>query len=467
MAPYSALPAELVSRVADLVHEQDRAWPHLGLMRREHPSDRDSDFEDDHGCSAKPWSDQYGHGIRALVRVDRRTRSAALPFLYKNITGRATTKTFFRMAVLGRPLGDHVRQVDCRFDTPDQVVSLACALQGLPNLTSIKVEGNLLMVLAGAVRGDEPEALAQALKDVLNRVTSLEMDRSTPQDILHALSYVDKRRLRHLVVGQADMSLLPPSGELAAAIASLEALVHVELRGVSTASVDQLQQYLRFPHARTLSISRDAVDGEPTYEAVLVFAHHVAPLIEVLLLPDAPAYDAPFPRGSPERLMPDLRVLRVIAYDTVNLSRFRLANLPPLEHLHVTVPSDQSVFPVYLSDVQTLRPTSPRIIVVEYSASRPLAPPAPFLAECDELGTRLVTHWRPSTEPAYSGVYSAADDDVEALEERQVEAGNLGRLFEWAGERARWLVRFGDGPGLMELSQAAVRLRERFVIEHS
>jgi len=357
-----------------------------------------------------------------------------------------------------------VRHVDCRLAGADQAASLACALKGLPNPSSIKVAAETLFVLSGHARADEYEALAQAVKDVLGRITSLEIEAGSPSGVLCALSYVDKRRLRRLCFGAAG-SLLPLSAELAAALASLEALVEVELGDVPASSVDRLQHHLHFPHVRRLSISSRA-DARTTYETALVFADCVAPRLEVLTLNGVTVSGQQFPRGSPELPLPALRVLRVRECDMIAIQSLHLAVLPALEHLHIAVQAFAPDFPVYLEDVEDLRPASPRTITVEYPSPYPLSPSASVLARCDKLGIDLVGHWRPSTASPHSGLLSP-DYEYDEAEERKADAADLGRLFEWAGARARWLLRLGDGPALVELRDAAVRLRERFVIEHS
>ncbi|GAA5853302.1 hypothetical protein JCM9279_003352 [Rhodotorula babjevae] len=446
MASYASLPAELVSRIASIVHEQDQAWSEVGFVRDEPPNDGDSDSDDD-DSNARLWANQYGRG---------------------NVAGPATTKTFFRLNVLSQPLGNHVRHVDCRLDTPIQpvqAVSLACALQGLPNLSSIKVEGRFLEALDSNFKDDEAEGLAQALKDALGRITSLDVYYSAPADVLFALSHVNKNRLRRLVITWSHVAFLPRLDELAAILPSLEALVEVELGGVMVANIGQLQQHLRFPHARMLSISLDGF-REPTYQAGLVLASRVGPLVEVLIFTNVSARDDPLPPATPERLLPALRVLRVIAYKTVDVNFLHLAKLPALAHLHVTVYGVESVFPVRLLDIEHLCPTLPRTLTVDYSSARPLVPSAPLLARCDKLGIRLVHRWRPLPRFEYAGDVMG-DEAARVLAEREAEAASLERLFEWGAERARWLMRFGDGPGLVELSGAASRMRERFVIEHS
>lgn len=88
VASFASLPAELVGHVAGMVHEQDRAWQALEI---EQGRPRRSVYDDVMAGTPQPseniplgrWSSEYGHGIRALVQVDRRTREEAVPFLYK------------------------------------------------------------------------------------------------------------------------------------------------------------------------------------------------------------------------------------------------------------------------------------------------------------------------------------------------------------------------------------------------
>ncbi|GAA5905456.1 hypothetical protein JCM8208_004284 [Rhodotorula glutinis] len=409
MASYAALPAELVIRIAEQVHAQDRAWRALGILRLEHPSDRDSDFEDDDGCSAKQWSNQYGRGIRALVR---------------NITGPATADIYFRFDVLGQPLGDHVRHVDCSFDSSDQIVSLACALRGLPNLSSLKFDARSLYLLGGNVRG-QPRAhqvLVQALKDVLGRVTTLELACNVSKGVLRALSHVDKHRLRRLVVPSVT-GLLPLSNELAAALLGLDALAEVELGNLSAYNLVKLQERLRLPHVRSLTVAGQCMGEGLLHEHFLVFAHHVAVSVEVLFIRDA--VDAQGYGGEP--ILPSLRILRVDSLDIPRLGGLVGPQLPALEHVHVVARArGDNGYPIHLDDILHLRATSLRTLTVEYSAAHPPVLSAPVRARFDELGVRIINQWRPDPASTFDGIMSGSVSDHRMGVQRE---SGLERLF--------------------------------------
>jgi len=86
VASYKSLPAELLSRIAELVHEQDLAFQHLGIRREAGANaddSGDSGFDIEENVCGGVWSSSYARGIKAMVRVDRSTRAAALPHLYK------------------------------------------------------------------------------------------------------------------------------------------------------------------------------------------------------------------------------------------------------------------------------------------------------------------------------------------------------------------------------------------------
>jgi len=93
-ASYAALPDELVKFIVDTVHEQDRAFSDLAVargarLRSAPPAGSDNGDEDEDDCEGGTsviegrWSPSYGRGIRALVQVDRRTRSHAVKHLYE------------------------------------------------------------------------------------------------------------------------------------------------------------------------------------------------------------------------------------------------------------------------------------------------------------------------------------------------------------------------------------------------
>lgn len=78
---YNLLPVELLSRVAELVHEQDLTFRRLDISRAVPASVENPGVHVN--VSGGTWSSWYGRGIRALVQVDRRSRASAVPFLYE------------------------------------------------------------------------------------------------------------------------------------------------------------------------------------------------------------------------------------------------------------------------------------------------------------------------------------------------------------------------------------------------
>ncbi|GAA5853348.1 hypothetical protein JCM9279_003369 [Rhodotorula babjevae] len=394
---------------------------------------------------------------------------AAVPFLYKSITTRAAVAPYFRVEVLGHDLGQHVHELECHSVKPEQVVSLAAALKGLPNLSSITVSSDMLQLLQDGGVGLEQEFLVLAMKSALGRVTSLKIGYALPATVAHALLHVDKLRLGRLVVLHPD-SLLPVEDELVAALNSLDGLVDVELDASFAENVPLMQQSLRLPQVRNLTFMCGQEDYTCGYSNGLILAHHVAPSLEVLTFHNVYSVTAGAfaPAPLPHPLLPKLRVLRIIFNESPDFDSLRLDKLPSLKHLHVSNLSGcGDVFPDEAS-LSTF-PPSLRAITIDHNLTLPASPSASLLAKCDELGIRLSTRWHgPSLEYARMRI----DDSIPRLglaheAPTEDDAADLERLFGWALGRARWLLRIGDGRAMEELAAAALRLRERFAIEHS
>ncbi|GAA5905468.1 hypothetical protein JCM8208_004287 [Rhodotorula glutinis] len=440
-----------------MVHEQDEAWSALGVEQ---------------GCLYRPsrvlgrpgaveqvplgrWSPEYGRGIRALLRVDRRIRTAAVPFLYKSLGTRAANAPYFRVNVLGQGLGLLVHELDCRAVKPEEVISLACALKGLPNLSSVIVGNEILSLRRRQPPSAEEDFLVQAMKSALGRILSLTVTPAMPLDVAFALKHVDKRRFRRLVIKSAE-SILPRKQKLVDVLEGLEGLVDVELDASEEEQVAEMQRCLRLPHVRTLVLKCSQESFEPDYSDALLLAHHIAPAVEVLSLVDL--HDdgcvGRQPQELPRTLLSKLRVLRISTSESTDVDVLGLARLPALEHLHISSESSGSnIFPGAAS-LSSYPPTI-RTITLAYVLDQPSFPPSSLLAKCDELGIRLFAEWRPPT----LDWAVCASREVPVLGQASAppcasEAADLERVFGWAGDRVRWLLRLGDGRAMQELSAA-------------
>ncbi|GAA5853298.1 hypothetical protein JCM9279_003351 [Rhodotorula babjevae] len=473
-ASFASLPGELVARIARMVHDQDRAWAALDLHRgcEATPADdcgereRDEDEED---VTLGRWAAWYGKGILALAQVSRATRTAAVRYLYETISARATDAAFFRFDVLNQPLGHLVRKLDCRlFRDADVAVSLACALRDLPNLSSITVDEGYLVFLMGSefrAATSTVELLKVAFQSALGRITSLLVESASPHTFLWMLSHVDKSRLRRMVI-KAPANLCPLTDELVAAIEGLDALVEVELGASLRVRREQLQERLRLPHVRVLTVACGHEPRDPTYEDMLMFAHAVAPSVEALTIPDFRLRAGVLGYDCPRPLLPHLRVLRIDTFDMVDPMHLHLGHLSALTHLSISA----SALDPFFSLERALRslPRTIRTLTVSYQDLAPRPVPPALLAHCAQLDKQYQQRWRPSAlcwhRPAQPYLGAPAGTTGSHGTEQAVEA--LERLLEWTRDRARWLLRVGDGRALEELGEAAYRLRERFVVEH-
>ncbi|GAA5853308.1 hypothetical protein JCM9279_003354 [Rhodotorula babjevae] len=422
VASFASLPAELVGRVAGIVHEQDRAWAALDVQQGDpYRAADDEDYAP--GVEDVPlgrWSPEYGHGIRAL-----------------NITARAAAAPYFRIKVLGQDLGHLVHELGCRVVTDDDAVSLACALEGLPNLSSIIISGdNLHMLQQGGVDSAQ-ELIVQAMKSALGRITSLVFGHVwAPGGALalaHALEHVNKRRLRHLVVTHSE-SIMPIAQELVAVLQGLDGLVDVELDASDEEHVAEMQRRLRFPHVRTLKL-----------------------FCSVTFLQSSPGLF--FPSSASSASTSAARPTSTASTSTA----FPRSSTSPSRASRAAA----NVFPDSAS-LSTLPPTL-RAITFGNTLTVPPSPSASLVAKFDELGIRIRTPWSP---PPLYVARRWAEDSVPTLGAAfeapgEDDAVDLQRLFDWASARAGWLMRIGDGRALEELAAAALRVRRRFVIEHS
>jgi len=338
----------------------------------------------------------------------------------------------------------------------------------LPNLSSIKVAGDNLDLLVEGGVGPEQELLVQAMKSALERITSLKIGSARPSSVAHALSHVDKRRLQRLVFHHAE-SIMPLEDELVAVLKSLDGLVDVKLDASQPIYVAEMQRRLRLYHVRTLKFMCSGEGHTPEYSNGLLLAHLIAPSLEVLSIDDLNYMYKTFRLVElPHPLLPNLRVFRIDVNESPDLATLHLGNLSALEHLHISsMSSCGDVFPDK-DDLASL-PSTLRTITVNHTLTLRPSPSRSLLAACDQVGIRLFVRWRAPTldyarmwcEDAVPSLGQASMDSTED------EVVDLERLFEWAGARARWLLRVGDGRALGELAGAALRLRERFVIEHS
>ncbi|GAA5905445.1 hypothetical protein JCM8208_004281 [Rhodotorula glutinis] len=466
MAPsFQSLPAELLSRVAELVHQQDLAF--AKLLDEDSVRWAASSQKGGRDVENGVWSWWYGRGVKAMARVDRATRAAALPHLYKNITAKQTHTPFFRYEVLGENVAQHVRHlevVDNDSVLPKRAESIACALRKLPNLSSIALGPCALARLGDPELGVEASEgdtmLKGALRVALGKVTSLSLHSAQEKSMVDALSHVGATRLRRLSL-ICPRWRAPLADDLLEVLRTLVNLVELELDGVDADALVVMRRDLRLPSVRSVILETGLC-----YTEDLDLAHLIAPSITRLAIRDP---ITAFEIGAnnvelPSPLLPTLRTL-VLDLDYYR-DDFHEINLPHLEHYHIHHRFDWSTFPLEIKKVP-FKSRSLRAITVSLRAVHLGDSYTTFRDACAVAGVRLVVNQHPVTDETLT---DASSFTVDPRSDPHVPPGTrradtLKKLFDWAGRRAQWLCDVDDGSGLQELAEAAVRLQERFVLD--
>ncbi|BGP49212.1 hypothetical protein JCM10450v2_005095 [Rhodotorula kratochvilovae] len=439
-ASFNALPVELVKRIVDMVHEQDAATRSISferalLIKPKRPDDLGED------------EDNSADKDRKRFRTNVPTR----------VTAEQIDTNFFRFEVLGEAVEQHIRHVDADLSEGlYSLVTLACALRKLPNLSSLTVNHDALEFAyhhQHASTSEDVSLYARSLKQNLARVTSLDVAAADPALLAAALGNVDASRLRRLAIKFSLSTFAPPDGRVFQAVNSLGALQDLSLTELPSGSIETLKLRLWLPSLRTLELVTRA-----SYEGALRFANTVAPSLSALTI--RPAFKSIPSDPSiilPTTLLPHLRKLAIVSTSTY-LPAFHSVHPPTLEHLSVELSGYVKTFPVETSSAAF--PPSLRTFTISFSSLKPLKTPAALSAACVTCGIHLAIDRK---------ICSASDMARRIVRERgalmpvasKTTAQALEETLEWAKRRARALVEAGDGVGLHELAQATVRLRER------
>ncbi|BGP49183.1 hypothetical protein JCM10450v2_005066 [Rhodotorula kratochvilovae] len=291
-ASFNSLPAELVKRIAEMVHDQDSRVPGYPLQRAPHPrrnrpvvdseddedEDEESDPEDDTDVAAGLWSFWHGRGLRALVMVSRRVREAAVPLLYERLAASALAHPFFQFHVLGEPLSQYVQHVVIDNVVPGvHRIPVACALRKLPNLKTLR------LLEAAVTRYGTVQAAASidifnaGLTSALDVVERLELlGNPSPMETI-LLRVRNSSNIRSLMLYAASGRF--PTSALAALMSAaqrFEGLTEIIIDGVvDEDATANWPTGLSFPALRSLHLS--TLENIP---AALHFAHVLAPNLE-------------------------------------------------------------------------------------------------------------------------------------------------------------------------------------------
>ncbi|GAA5853345.1 hypothetical protein JCM9279_003368 [Rhodotorula babjevae] len=464
---YGKLPAELLSRVAELVHEQDLAFVKLldDFSRAPAPVDRDK-FEGGRNVENGLWGSFYGRGVKAMAQVDRRTRAAALPHLYQSITSKQVHSAWFRREVLGKALAHHVRHLEANENNSvllERSRSITCALRTLPRLLSLRLGPRILQTLGDQQPGEASEGvvlLRGALQVALGKVTSLTLAGAREQHIHDALKCVSATRLQRLRLFAPRLPA-PLGDNLQAILRDLVNLDELEVDHITSDDLALMRRDLRLPSVRSVILETGR-----SYNEDLAFAHLVAPSITHLTIRNpATAYeinvDAIEP---PSPLLPTLRTL-VLDLDYYR-DDFHEITVPGLEHYHVNYGFEYSTFPLGIDEVPFKSP-SLRTITVSHRPVHVGDPHTTLHYACAAAGVRLIYQTHPLIQKDLTDADSFAVDSRSDPSGRPAtrRADKLKELFDWAGRRAQWPCDVDDAAGLQELAEAAVRLQERFVLD--
>ncbi|GAA5853295.1 hypothetical protein JCM9279_003349 [Rhodotorula babjevae] len=465
---YASLPAELLGRVAELVHEQDLAFVKLvdDFSRAPAPVDR-ANHEGGRNVENGLWGYFYGRGVKAMAQVDRRTRAAALPHLYQSITSKQVHSAWFRYEVLGEALAQHVRRLEV-FDNdsvlPKRAESIACALRKLPNLSSLDLGPCIQNKLGDSQPGVEASEgdvmLRGALPVALGKVTSLQLSGAHERNIVDALRCVSETHLRRLRL-RYPYFRVPLGDDVQGVLRHLVGLVELEIESISADDVVLMRRDLRLPSVRSVFLETGR-----SYDEDLALAHSIAPSITRLTIQDPiTAYE--IGADDIELPLPLLPTLRTLVLD-LDFCRddFHEITLPGLEHYHVHQRFDCSTSPLNMYEVPFKSPSLRTITL----SLRPVHLGDPYTTShdtCAAAGVRLVVHTHPINEEELCDAKAFAVDSRSdpPIASGTLRANKLKELFDWAGRRAQWLCDVDDAAGLQELAEAAVRLQERFVLD--
>ncbi|BGP41048.1 hypothetical protein JCM10449v2_005017 [Rhodotorula kratochvilovae] len=495
-ASYNSLPAELVKRIAEMVHDQDSRVPGYPLQRAPHPrrnrpvvdseddedEDEESDPEDDTDVAAGLWSFWHGRGLRALVMVSRRVREAAVPLLYEvrplsssphrpqltyfvqRLAASALAHPFFQFHVLGEPLSQYVQHVVIDNVVPGvHRIPVACALRKLPNLKTLR------LLEAAVTRYGTVQAAASidifnaGLTSALDVVERLELlGNPSPMETI-LLRVRNSSNIRSLMLYAASGRF--PTSALAALMSAaqrFEGLTEIIIDGVvDEDATANWPTGLSFPALRSLHLS--TLENIP---AALHFAHVLAPNLERVKVRSIQ------PPSSPSLVAPHtiFRSLRTLSLDLVGIAPplLHAFTASPLQHLAVQSRvyfSDSANWPISHNDIvsapSTLRTVS---FTSMFSLSTPV--PADFAAACAARGVRLDVQGSSRSGPVdefFERTTTLDGPRMAEVEEEQADA--VEDTLAWAQRRARWLRAVDDGAGMQELAEATRRLRERQVME--
>ncbi|GAA5856462.1 hypothetical protein JCM9279_003537 [Rhodotorula babjevae] len=472
-ASLSNLPDELAKFVAEMVQQDDERWYKLGFVRGVDSSSQQSshsasegseDGEDGVNVVCGRWSTWYGRGLFALSLVNKQVRAVVAPLFYENVHWRQLDTAHFRLHVLGEPLGQLVRHVDLQIhQTVVSCVALACALQKLPHISSLSINGGPSDFCDPHSRTDYAPLLTSRFEQTLGSITALEVRQSGAAKLGTILKHVDGRRLERL---ELHLSWVPGTGR-EAIMAKFEHLV-----GLRTLVIHGFGGYTSrtsLPSLRNVKIR-----GLTSFKNCLKFVLAVAPNVETLVIESNRRYRAASKRPhKPVGVFQHLRRLSLSGSSRFP-QRFLAQDHPRLESMVCDLssmgpgtidvkPPPSSTLPSNLRrlvlrvDPLAVVPSLPDL------ASACTASAVDFSLERRTSATMRAEPFEPMSAPAPFDGAGSAPPLVPST--RPGQGAAVRDTLEWATRRAAWLEALDDGPGLQELAEATIRLRERQRIE--
>ncbi|GAA5889113.1 hypothetical protein JCM6882_009745 [Rhodosporidiobolus microsporus] len=463
---FDKLPVELLKRIVELVHEQDKAFKKRPLRRAEHRPETlegmyDEDFDEEVDEADQPsvrhvprgiWSAAYGMGVRALSRLNRTLRSLAAPYLFETVTAAQLAHVYFRTYILGWPICALIKNVDMGEDDV-KIIAAAWAFQHLHSATSVTFPGERLSDLfdeAATLSRHEAENLEVVTREAaragfqrfLRRITDVRI----PTVTVHATFVILWKlapTLRRVELGPKWLS--GDGYRLAQALerATLDELV--VLGGAYDMSSAFCGAAMTHPSLTSLTVPVASLGRDP-----LPCIRRVSPNLTSLTLlhigkDDVSASSASLPALTHLRLVGDSSCLSVLPH----------FNSSPLRSVELECrPSMFNPSPPSFPPPAEWSPSLRRIDCIVRGPVRPVEIEAFF--ETVRLTRRIEVSlsWVPDAE-FHLPLYCPADERL------KTRAAAIRDDLSWAQQELNGLCQAGDADGLQELASVLRRLREK------
>ncbi|GAA5894512.1 hypothetical protein JCM6882_004839 [Rhodosporidiobolus microsporus] len=461
------LPVELLKRIVELVHEQDKAFGSTSVQRADwhaRTDDEDEDVDEELGedVAKGRWAFAYGRGVQALSRVNKRLRDLALPYLFETTTLDKLAEPFFRYDILNTPLCKLIKRVEMGRPQEQEVFDVAWALPLLPNLTRFALESHSdgFPISWNGATGrfidlHAAEMGRTAFRKVVPAVTALRLSWQGIRGLRATLSAMGSS-LKSLEIEEDSSLLTAPATDLVAVLRQFD----LEALSIETPPPTGLDDSWRaltpYPSLSSLSISVGSLGHD-----LLSFIEQLAPNLTRLTLTRI-SNSSSFANLEPSAALTKLAHLRLEGhYSFTRLTRF-FSSTPlrtlTLRYNSQTDRSLQKILPSF-----DLFPSSLRVLRCEiFSRSRP-RDEEQIRTTLAERGISFEVAWTPSKDILTPDSRGASLSSATTLEQEQRRA--IKEDCKWASRQADWLLARGDKAGMQELAEAVRRVREKRILE--